>query len=393
MRKTSNSLRLNKNKNIQMKNKIIKITSTGLLAITLLASCGGKENKDAKAELADLKKQQKELQDKISKLESTVKGKDSNSVRKVAVNVTSMTPSVFNNYIDVQGKIDLDEVVNAIPETPGIISAILVHQGQYVHKGQVVATLRAEQVDRGIAELDQQINFAKTIYDKQKRLWDQEIGTEIQLLQAKNNYDALLKKKQTTLTQKSTFNVTSPINGVVDAIDATVGQSYANPMAAPVIKIINTSKLKVLADIPENYSSVVRTGSNCMVVFTDINDSLVTRINYVEKTINPVSRTYAAYIPLPTNAKFQPNMSAQVKIATYQNARAFVLPVSLIQKTDNGDFVYIADAQNKAKLVPVQLGNSYQNKVEIISGLALGDKVVTTGYEELNEGDVLQFEN
>jgi RND family efflux transporter MFP subunit len=393
LRKTSNSLRLNKNKNIQMKNKIIKITSIGLLAITLFASCGGKQNKDAKAEIADLKKQQKELQDKINTLELANLGKDSNAVRKVAVVVTPMTPSVFNNYIDVQGKIDLDEVVNAIPETPGIISAILVHQGQYVRKGQVVATLRAEQVDRGISELDQQISFAKLLYDKQKRLWDQEIGTEIQLLQAKNNYDGLLKKKQTILTQKNTFNVTSPINGVVDAIDATVGQSYSNPMSAPVIKIINTSKLKVQADIPENYSSIVRTGSNCMVVFTDINDSLVTRVNYVEKTINPVTRTYSAYIPLPTNSKYQPNMSAQVKIATYQNARAFVLPFSLIQKTDKGNYVYVADAQNKAKLLPVQLGNSYQNKVEIVSGLALGDKVITSGYEELNEGDQLQFDN
>jgi membrane fusion protein (multidrug efflux system) len=376
-----------------MKNKMIKITLTGLLAITLFASCGGKQNKDAKAEIADLKKQQKELQDKINTLELANIGKDSNAVRKVAVVVTPMTPSVFNNYIDVQGKIDLDEVVNAIPETPGIISAILVHQGQYVRKGQVVATLRTEQVDRGISELDQQISFAKLLYDKQKRLWDQEIGTEIQLLQAKNNYDGLLKKKQTILTQKNTFNVTSPINGVVDAIDATVGQSYSNPMSAPVIKIINTGKLKVQADIPENYSSIVRTGSNCMVVFTDINDSLVTRVNYVEKTINLVTRTYSAYIPLPTNSKYQPNMSAQVKIATYQNASAFVLPFSLIQKTDKGNYVYVADAQNKAKLLPVLLGNSYQNKVEIVSGLALGDKVITSGFEELNEGDQLQFDN
>jgi membrane fusion protein (multidrug efflux system) len=376
-----------------MKNKMIKITSTAFLAITLLASCGGKQNKDSKAALAELKKQQKEIQDKIASLELENMSKDSNSIRKVAVEITPMAPSVFNNYIDVQGKIDLDEVVNAIPETPGIISAILVHQGQYVRKGQVVATLRAEQVDRGISELDQQISFAKLLYDKQKRLWDQEIGTEIQLLQAKNNYDGLLKKKQTVLTQKSTFNVTSPINGVVDAIDATVGQSYSNPMAAPVIKIINTAKLKVQANIPENYSSVVKTGSNCMVVFTDINDSLVTRINYVEKTINPVTRTYSAYIPLATNSKYQPNMTAQVKIATYQNARAFVLPYSLIQKTDNGNYVYVADAGNKAKLIPVQLGNSYQNKVEIVSGLVLGDKVITSGYEELNEGDLLQFDN
>ncbi|MBL7773001.1 MAG: efflux RND transporter periplasmic adaptor subunit [Chitinophagaceae bacterium] len=354
-----------------------------------LASCGGNDN-EGKENIAELKKQQKELQDKITKLEGATKKSD--SVRKVPVLVTSMTPSVFNNYIEVQGKIDLDEVVNAIPEVPGIIQSILVRPGQYVRKGQVVATLRAESVEKGIDELDQQINFAKVVYDKQKRLWDEEIGTEIQLLQAKNNYEALLKKKQTTLTQKSNFNVYSPINGVVDAIDASVGQSFSNPIAAPVIRIINTSKLRVLVAVPENYSSIVRTGSNCVIAFPDIQDTLATRINYVEKMINSVSRTYAAYIPLPSNSKYQPNMTAQVKIATYQNNRAFVLPSAVIQKTDNGNFVYVADANSKSKLIPVQLGNTYQSKVEILSGLNLGDRVITTGYEDLNEGDLLEIQ-
>jgi membrane fusion protein (multidrug efflux system) len=126
--------------------------------------------------------------------------------------------------------------------------------------------------------------------------------------------------------------------------------------------------------------------------FPDINETLGTRINYVEKEINPSSRTYSAYIPLSGNSKYQPNMTAQIKIATYTNPRAFVLPSALIQKTDNGNFVYVSDEQNKAKLIPVQTGNTYQSQVEILSGLTLGDKVIFSGYEELNEGDVLQAE-
>ncbi len=368
-------------------NSFIKSTFT-LAAIILLASCGGgQEPKDAKGELAKLKTQQKDIQAKIAALEAKegpVKG-----ARKVAVYVTSMSPTVFNNYIDVQGKVDIDEVVNAIPETPGIISAILVKPGQYVHKGQVVATLRSESVNRGIDLIDQQISFAKIVYDKQKRLWDQEIGTEIQLLQAKNNYDALLKQKQSTLTTKNTFNVYSPINGVVDAVNATVGQSYASPMNGPEIRIINTGKLRVQADVAENYASVVKTGSSVMLIFPDLRDTLLTKVSYAERMINNVSRTYATYIPLPASNKYQPNMIAKVKIATYQNNRAFVLPVSLIQKTELGNFVYIADENKKAKLIPVQLGNTYESKVEIVSGLTLGDNVITTGYEELNEGDEL----
>jgi len=367
---------------------IIQKSTAAALLLLIISSCGG--DKDNATKLNELKAKQKALQSEIAKLEGTTVKKD--SVRKIHVGVTTMSPTIFNNYIDVQGKVDLDEVVNAIPEVPGIINAILVRPGQYVHKGQVVATLRSEAVDKGIAQIDQQISFAKTVYDKQKRLWDQEIGTEIQLLSAKNNYEALLKQKQTNLTNKSSFNVVSPISGVVDAVDASVGQSFSSPVNPPIIRIINTGKLKIKAEIPENYSSVVRSGSQCMVVFPDIHDSLVTKLNYVERVINSVSRTYAGYIPLPSNAKYQPNMTAQVKIATYQNSRAFVLPMSVIQKTDNGSFVYVVDAQNKAKLIPVQLGNSYQNKVEIINGIGLGERVITVGYEELNEGDLVQVD-
>lgn len=367
----------------------VKIASLFIL-MTATAACGnGDKKKDSKAELAKLKVEQKEIQTKIAALEAANGTKD--SVRKVPVLVTSMTPTVFTNYVDVQGRVDIDEVVNAIPEMPGIISSINVHQGQAVRKGQIVATLRSEIVDKGIDLIDQQISFAKTIYDKQKRLWDQEIGTEIQLLSAKNNYETLLKQKQSTLSNKSSFNVYSPINGVVDAVIATVGQSYGSPMNPPIIRIINTGKLKVKAEIAENYASIVRTGSTAKLIFPDIRDSLITKVAYAEKMINTISRTFTVYIPLSSNAKYQPNMMAKVKIATYQNTKAFVLPIGVIQKTDKGDFVYIADSQNKAALVPVKLGNTYESMVEILSGLNLDDKVITAGYEELNTGDLLEF--
>ena len=362
-----------------------------LVLLSTLTACGGGETKkDNKAVLADLKAKEKDLQSKISALESTVGTKD--STRKIPVVLTSMTPMVFTNYVDVQGKVDIDEVVNAIPEAPGIINTITVHQGQHVHKGQVVATLRSESVDKGIAQIDQQIQFAKTLYDKQQRLWKEEIGTEVQLLSAKQNYEALLKQKETTLSNKSSFNVYSPIDGVVDAVNATVGQSYASPVNPPIIRIINTGKLKVKADIAENYASVVRTGSSVKLIFPDIRDTLLTKVSYAEKMINTITRCFTVYVPLPSSARFQPNMIAKVKIAIYQNPKAFVLPMGVIQKTDKGNFVYVADAQNKAKLVPVTLGTTYESKVEILNGLTLNDKVITSGYEELNEGDNLMIQ-
>ena len=360
------------------------------IALLLFVACGSKETKNSKAELAKLKQQQKDISAKIQAIENADTTKK--MAREIPVSVTSMTPSTFINYLTVQGKVDVDEIVNAIPETPGIISAIYVKPGQYVKKGQVVASLRAEVVNNGIAQLDVQINMAKILYDKQKRLWEQEIGTEVQLLQAKTQYESLLKQKTTSLSNKNSFNVYSPISGVVDAVDATVGQSFASPMNPPVIKIVNTSKLKIMAQIPENYAGIVGTGSNAMLVFPDINDTLITKVGYVEKIINDITRAYAAYIPLPSNARFKPNMTAIVRIATYQNARAFVLPAGVIQNTEKGNFVFVADQNNIAQLRQVTTGNSYESKIEILNGLALGDKVVTVGYEELNVGDKLKME-
>lgn len=368
---------------------MLNLKNTSYLALlTLLIACGDK-GASKKEDLASLKKQQQELQDKISKLEAGNKGND--SLLKVPVIVTTMAPSIFNNYIDIQGKVELDEVANAISEAPGIISAVFAKPGQVVHKGQVLATLRTETADKGLAEIEQQISLAKILYEKQQRLWAQEIGTEIQLIVAKNNYESAVKRKETVLSQKNSFNVYSPINGIVDAVDAKVGDAFAPPLSVPLIRIINPHKLKVKADVPENYASIVHGNNQCILLFPDIHDSMGARLNYVEKTINPVSRTYAAYIPVPSNPHIQPNMTTKVKIVTYSNSRAFVLPAAVLQKTDKGNFVYVADAENKAKLVPVQVGNSYQSKVEIVSGLTLDDKVITTGYEDLNEGDLLEI--
>lgn len=372
----------------------LRFYTLSLLGLALLLNaCGGSDTPkgDAK-QLEKLKAEQKALQDKIKALEAKA-APNKTAQRKVPVYVTAMSPSMFATYVDVQGKVDVEEVVNAIPETPGIISAILVKPGQSVRKGQVVATLRAEQVDRGMAELDQQLEFAKTLYEKQQRLWAQEIGTEVQLLSAKNQYESLVKKKASVQSQRNTFNVVSPIDGVVDAVSASIGQSFASPVNPPVIRIINTSKLKVIANIAENYSGIVRTGSTAMLVFPDLRDSLMTKITYAERFINPTSRTFSAYVSLPHNHRYQPNMIAKVKIIAYQNNRAFVLPAALIQKTDQGEFVYVAAEDGKARLVPIQTGNAYEGKVEIVSGLTLGDNVITNGYEELNEGDILQIEN
>lgn len=357
-----------------------------LTAILFLASCGGDKEKDPKAELKKLKDEQKELAKKISTLEKSSGKKD--SVRKIAVRVESMYPTVFNTYLELQGRVDAGNSVNATPEAPGVVQKIYVSNGSYVKRGQTLATLKAETINNGIAELDQQISFAKIMYDKQKKLWAQDVGTEVQLLTAKNQYLSLLKKKNTTRSQRSMYRITAPISGVVDDVNIHVGD-MAQPGMPNTIRIVNTSRLKVEVAVPESYAGNVARGSRAMIILPDADDTLVTSVKYVQKTIDPVKRTFTAELNPSSLRGLRPNMIAQVRISTYASPRAFVLPARVIQKINGGDYVFVADIQGKAKLKKVKLGKNYQGDVEIKDGLLLDDKVITVGYEDVNEGDKL----
>jgi RND family efflux transporter MFP subunit len=308
---------------------------------------------------------------------------------------------MFRNYIDVQGRVDAEQSVLATSEAPGIVQNLYVQNGTYVRKGQVLATLKSDAVmdddiDKGIAEIDQQIQFAKTLLDKQKRLWDQEIGTEVQLLAAKNNYESLLKRKQSVEVSrkrvsiaKKSFSIIAPINGMVDGLDLRIGQMVSPGMMG--IKLVNMGVLKVKIDVPENYGSKVNAGKDVVVIFPDLQDTIQSRIKYVSPTVNQVTRTFDAEVALAGNSKYKPNMTTQVKIVGYANDRAFVLPASIIQKTNDGDFVYI-DEGGIAKLRKITTGQSYMGKIEITSGLNLGDLIIVNGYQDLNEGDRLKTE-
>ncbi len=367
-----------------------RIITISIAAITVLlaAACGSKltDTEKIAALKADIAKQKTEL----AELEK--KGGKKDSIKSIPVEAMSITPTIFLNYIDVQGKIDAENNMVASPEMPGIIQSINVSLGQFVNKGQVVATLKANIMQDGIAELEQQIGFAKTLYDKQKRLWDQEIGTEVQLLAAKNNYDALLKKRTTLGTQKSMYNIVAPISGIVDAIDLKAG-SAISPGLPIGIRIVSNSNLKAKMQIAENYGSRVQGGDIVELSFPDIQDTVVTKIGYVTKVIDPITRTFTAEVALAHNAKLRPNMIVKARVVGYRNDRAIVIPAALVQKINGAEFVYIVDENSKAKLVPVQLGESYMGRLEVISGLKYDDKIIISGYNDINEGDVVAIQN
>ncbi len=361
-------------------------------AILLLAACSKPTGKEAKkAELANLKKQQSELNAKITKLQTELGSQDSVKSTDVAVMEVKQVP--FTNYINLQGKIDAKDNVLAYPQATAVITAIYVKAGDHVSKGQTLVQLDNSVLRENIAKAETQSILMKTLFDRQKNLWDQKIGTEVQYLQAQTNFQSAQKEVGSLKEQSATYRITSPITGTIDQMDLKLGQA-ASP-ATTSIRIVNTDYLKVKADVPESYSANVKQGDNVKVIVPDANDSLIAKVTFAGRVIDPSSRSFPIEIQLPGRKTMRPNMTVVLRVADYSKSNALVVPVNAIQKSENGDFVFVNE-NNVAKKKLVKEGASYGGKAEIKSGLTVGDKLITDGASEVEDGDkvrVLQSGN
>lgn len=356
-----------------------------ITAAVFLASCGGKDT-DKKSQLDALKKERIELNAKIEKLESEV-GIAAAAEDVKDVNILELAESSFKNYLEVQGKIDAEENVQVNPEAPGVVTAVYARIGQNVSRGQVLAQIDDQVLRQNISELQTQLDLATTLYERQKNLWDQKIGTEVQFLNAKTQRDAAQRRIATLRSQMSMYKIKSPISGTIDAMDLKVGQAVSPGMSG--IRVVNASKLKAKAQVAESYASRVNQGDNVQVILPDVPDTVSTKISFAAKTIDPVSRSFNVEIKLPSNRLYRPNMLAVLKIVDYQNLKALVIPVNAIQKAENGDYVFVSE-NGKAKRVNIQSGKMSEGRAEILSGLKAGDKVIVAGTEGLSPGDLVK---
>lgn len=373
-----------------MKNTFIVFSL--MLALT---ACSSGDSADKKAELEKLRSDQAALQDKITKLETELaaSGNMDTDIKAKEIIVTTAQVQPFIHYVEVQAKVDADENVAVSSEMPGIVTRINVKVGDKVTKGKVLAELDYSSITKGMDELQSQRDFANTLYLKQKSLWDQKIGTEVQFLGAKNNLDALDRKLQTVRQQIDMMRIKSPINGTVDAVNVKLGQAVSPGMQS--IRVVNLNNLKVKAEIAETYISKVKQGNDVIIVFPDLNKEIKTKLNYAGKVIDPMNRTFNAEVNISDKAgELHPNMIAILKIADYQSANALSIPVNLVQGSEEGNYIFIAEG-NKEKAVAkrriVTTGRNYNGNVEILSGLNEGDFIITTGYQDLIEGQPVKF--
>lgn len=357
-----------------------------LLAALAFSSCGDKKLKP-EDELVKLKKERSVLDQQIDSLEAKVNRNA--PVKPTAISVFTVKPQNFNAFVEVQAQVAGDENVLATPQMAGVVTSVLVRVGQRVSKGQTLAYLDAAAVDQQIKAMDAQLSLTKQLYEKQKNLWAQNIGTEVQLLQAKTQYESMLSQRAATVAQRNMYSVKSPISGVVDEVDIVPGDMASPGMKG--IRIVSKDKLKAEANLGENYLGKVKAGDPVTLIFPDLNDTIKTNLTYVAQSVNPISRAFTVQVKLGNNSKLHPNMSCKMKIANYENSSAIIIPISIIQKTANGDLLYVVEG-GKAKAVIVTTGKNSNGMVEVLSGVNAGDKVITAGFQDLDNGEAVSIQ-
>lgn len=243
-------------------------------------------------------------------------------------------------------------------------------------------------IQQGIAEVQNGLELANTLFEKQKNLWDQKIGTEVQFLGAKSQKEAMEKRMASLQEQLKMSKIISPINGIVDAVDIKLGQ--ATMPGLPAMRVVNMNSLKVKGEVAESYLAKVKSGNDVIVIFPDMMDTIRTKITYAAKVISPLNRTFTATVNLDGKKEYHPNMIAILRIIDYANPKAFVVPVGAVQKAQEGDFVFICE-KKKAKKIKVKVGRTYNGNAEILEGLKEGDQFISKGYQELNEGEAVKF--
>lgn len=373
-----------------------------LLGFTLfLAACG---NGDKTARLISLKKQAEKLQEEIKLLESEIatEGISLDSLnasvaneKKTYVKVQRIEPSYFKHCIEIQGSVESDNNIFIPPQSPGIVQRIYVEKGDNVKKGQLLAELDGTIILKSIEQVKTGLELATTVFERQQRLWDQKIGSEIQYLQAKTSKESLEKQLAVLEEQYEMTKIISPLDGIVDEIVIKEGEAAAAGFGA--IRVVNQNDLKVTASISEKYIKRVKKGDKAKVYIPTLEKELVLKISAVSEAINPDNRAFEIEIKLPDNTlEVKPNMLAIVSVKDYVSENALTIPLNVIQKTGEEKFIFLAKSNSdtyRAERRKIKAGIYYNNMVEILEGLKPMEEVIVSGYQDLADGQIVTITN
>ena len=371
------------------------IISTLILGI-FLVSCG---SNDPQAKLRELESQRDDLTVQIEELKKEVaqNNGDSGNNKMSYVQLKKVIPTDFKHFIKIQGTIESDNNILVPPQSPGIVKKIYVEKGDQVKKGQLLAELDGAIYESTIQELKTNLKLAKTVFERQKRLWNKKIGSEIQYLQAKTNKEGLEQKLTTVNEQYKLTKINSPISGTIDQVLIKEGEAAAAGFGA--IRVVQLSDLKIKAVLSESYISILKTGDLVDVHIPVLGKNLKLKIDAVSQVIDPKHRTISIEIVIPKGeTSIKPNMLAVLTINDYENSTALTVPVDVLQKTGGEMFLFAAkehpEYPDEKWLVEkrfVEPGKYYAEEIEILKGLNENEHVVVFGFQDLADGQTVKI--
>ena len=365
-----------------------------LVTLTVIVSCKKEEKplpnsiKGIKLEITKQEKVKDSISKIINKLETKLTALDTTKVLQT-VTTLQIVPTHFEHYISIQGNTKTDKNILLRPSANGLITGVFVKEGQYVSKGQKMFQLDNAILLNSINEVKNQLSLAQTTFERQKRLWDQKIGSEMQFLSAKTQKEALEKKITTLQSQLKNYRVTAPFSGIVDDLIATKGD-LASPQT-PLARMVNLRDMYIESDVAENYLTSIKKGAKVVVNFNAIGKELATKISQVGNTISPDNRTFKVRINVPNKkGEIKPNLLADIKIKDFDKSDAITIPSKLVQiDADGNNFVFTItkiDDKNIVTKKIIEVASSYQNKSLITNGLTKEDVLIDEGSRSVSSG-------
>ena len=386
-----------------MKNSIL------LLCILLFIQCGSSdkqttaeiiESKDLAAiqtKKAEVVKSMNTLKQELESLNEVI-GQLDNEQKFLLVTSIETKVAPYDHFVRFQGTLETDKNIVMYPEIPGLLKSIKVIEGQRVKKGDILAVISDSGLVDQLQQLEIQLTLAKTTYERQNRLWEQKIGSEMQFLQAKTQYLSLEKSIAQMKDQVAKTTIKAPFDGIVDHLLADVGSSLA-PGMTPVVRVINLEEMKVSAQIPEIHLNNIKKAAKVAVNIPVLNKTLPAEINAVGNFINPNNRSFRVEIGLENSAgDLKPNMTALLNINDYNNEAAILVPSKNILEDQAGaKYVYTLEAvpgqegMYKAIKTFIKTGKSSDNKTEILEGLSAGDQLVEDGIRLVKDQQLVKI--
>ncbi len=386
--------------------KTLYLSAFLLLTIPLMMQSCGNESDPSDADSDQIRNRIDEYNDEISRLTRKVnelrqtliaRGEGVGSNDEVLVTVSKLEPSVFTDFFSVSATVEAVSSATISPETNGHIRRLYADKGDPVTRGQVVARLSTDVVDGQIEEIKTSLQLAETVYQRQKRLWDQEIGSEIQYLEAKNQVGRLRNNLETLQSQKEMAVMKAPFDGFVDEHFIKEGE-LAMP-GTPVMEIINLDELYINADVSESYLPDVSPGRDVTLRFPAYPDvEMTVPVHRVGHVINPENRSFRLQLRIPNdNDRFKPNMMANISVQAAEIEEAIVVPSMLIGYDTQGHYVYVVDedpAGNRiARKAYIERGKNIEGNTQVTGGLQTGDLLIRQGHRNVTNGGKIRIES